>query len=74
MTENFTQRFVYLRLTRLTSQGTTELRLNHAENSLDIRAFMVVLVEPFFVVSIEVIKPCSRMAFPSPGLWHNERY
>lgn len=63
MTENLTQRFVHLSLIRLASQIAAELRLYHAEYCLNIRAFMVVLIEPFFVVSIEVIEPRPRRIF-----------
>jgi hypothetical protein len=63
MAKDFTQRFVHLRLIRLASQRAAKLRLNHAENDLNIRSLMIVLIEPFFVVSIEMIEARPRIIF-----------
>ena len=63
MAQNLAQDFIDLRRLRLASQPLAELRLNHAEHRLDVRAFVVVLFELRLVELIEVIH-----ALPQFGL------
>lgn len=63
MTQDFAQRFIHLRLIGLTSQASAELRFNHAERRFDIRSFMVVLIKPILILSIEMIEARPRRIF-----------
>jgi hypothetical protein len=61
MTQNLAQQFIRLRLVSLAAERAAKLAFNHAEYSLNIRSFMVMLIKPFLVVGIEMIKASPRM-------------
>jgi hypothetical protein len=61
--ENLAQQLVRLRLISLASQATAELRLYHAKGRLNIAALVIMLLEPFLIVSIEMIEARPRRIF-----------
>lgn len=56
MTKNLTKQFIRLRLISLAAERAAELALDHTKDCLNITALVIVSLEPFFVVSVEVIK------------------
>jgi hypothetical protein len=56
MTENLTKQFIFLRLITLAAKRAAELCLNHTEHTFDVAALVIVALEPFLIVRIEVIE------------------
>lgn len=65
MTQDFAQNFVRLRRCGLAAESLSELRFNHAECRLNIRAFVIVRQKLFALEVVEVEKFCpdNRLRF-----------
>lgn len=63
MTQYLTKQFIFLRLIALAAKRAAELCLNHTECRFNVAALVILTLEPFLIVSIEVIEPSPKRIF-----------